>query len=94
MKLDFYRLYKTRFCASSYVDTLRNTQIRKDFMKFCITNQNLCIEVGRHCEPKLPREERLCKCVQNEIEDEIHLLFHCRKYEHLRKQFIAKQAQI
>ena len=30
MKLDFYRLYKTGFCTSSYVDILRNTQIRKD----------------------------------------------------------------
>ena len=46
MKLNFYRLYKTGFCASSYVDTLRNTQIRKDFMKFCISNYNLCIEVA------------------------------------------------
>ena len=95
MKLDFYRLCKTGFCASSYVDTLRNTQIRKDFMKFCISNHNLCIEVGRHCKPKVPREERLCKvCVQNEIEDEIHLLFHYTKYEYIHNQFIAKQAQI
>ena len=95
MKLDFYRLYKTGFCTSSYVDILRNTQIRKDFIKFCISNHNLCIEVGRHCKPKVPREERLCKvCVQNEIEDEIHLLFHCTKYEYIRKQFIAKQSQI
>ena len=52
-------------------------------------------EVGRHCKPKVPREERLCKvCVQNEIEDEIHLLFHCTKYEYIGKQFIAKQSQI
>ena len=95
MKLDFYRLYKTGFCTSSYVDILRNTQIRKDFIKFCISNHNLCIEVGRHCKPKVPREERLCKvCVQNEIEDEIHLLFHCTKYEYIRKQFLAKQSQI
>ena len=95
MRLDFYRLYKTGFCTSSYVDILRNTQIRKDFIEFCISNHNLCIEVGRHCKPKVPREERLCKvCVQNEIEDEIHLLFHCTKYEYIRKQFIAKQSQI
>ena len=59
MKLYFYRLYKTGFCTSSYVDILRNTQIRKDFIKFCISNHNLCIEVGRHCKPKVPREERL-----------------------------------
>ena len=26
MKLDFYRLYKTGFCTSSYVDILRNTK--------------------------------------------------------------------
>ena len=92
MKLDFYRfLYKTGFCASSYVDILRNTQIKKNFIKFCISNHNLCIEVRRHCKPKVPREERLCKvCVQNEIEDEIHLLFYCTKYEYIRMQFICK----
>ena len=50
--------------ASSYVDILRNTQIRKDFIKFCISNHNLCIEVWRYCKPKVPREEQLCKvCV-------------------------------
>ena len=32
--------------------------------------------------------------MQNEIEDEYHLLFHCTKYEYIRKQFIAKQEQI
>ena len=53
IKLDFYRLYKTGFCTSSYVDILRNTQIRKDFIKFCISN--LYIEVGRHCKPKVLR---------------------------------------
>ena len=64
-------------------------------MKFCISNHNLCIEVGRHGKPNVPREERLCKaCVQNEIEEAIHLLFHCTKYEYKHKQFRAKQAKI
>ena len=63
MKPDFYRLYKTGFCTSSYVDILRNTQIRKDFIKFCISNHNLCIEVGRHCKPKVLERNDFAKFV-------------------------------
>ena len=43
MKLIFTVYTKQDFCTSSYVDILRNAQIRMDFVKFCISNHNLCI---------------------------------------------------
>ena len=41
------------------------------------------IEFGRYHIPKpIPREERLCRnCCLNEVENEIHFLTHCSKYE-------------
>ena len=57
---------------------------------FCTSNHDLLIEKGRHSKPKIPREERICNlCNSNEIEDEIHFLFHCSTNEILRKSFLA-----
>ena len=45
-------------------------------MKFRIGNHKLMIETGRYSQ--IPRVNRLCPtCGSNQIEDEIHLLFHC-----------------
>ena len=77
------------------VDILRNTGTRKCFMKLYISNHKLLIETGRHCRPKLPREERLCKfCPLNEIEDEMHLLFSCTLYNDRRVKFMKDQKRI
>ena len=47
------------------------------------------IEFGRYKKPKpLPREERLCKfCNLNEVENEIHFVTRCLKYEPEIKEF-------
>ena len=90
-KLNFYHSYKTWFCASSCIDKFRNTQIRKDFMKFCVSNQNLCYwNRGTANQNSLGRTT-----LQSLFEDEMHLLFVCTKYAaYICKQFKAKQAQI
>ena len=50
-------------------------------MKFRIGNHKLIIETGRYSQ--IPRVNRLCPtCGSNQIEDEIHLLFHCPKLEY------------
>ena len=49
------------------------------------------IETGRYCRPIFPRENRFCKfCQNNEVEDEIHLIFDCNMYSELRKTFLDK----
>ena len=42
------------------------------------------IEEGRKIRPRIPRNERLCK-VCNKLEDEIHFLIDCKKYENERE---------
>jgi len=54
-----------------------------------IGNHKLLIETGRY--DQIPRDNRLCPtCKSNQIEDEIHLLFHCTKYCSFRDEFYKK----
>ena len=44
------------------------------------------VETGRYTGT--PRAERLClSCDQHAVEDEGHILFHCKKYSDIRKTF-------
>ena len=50
------------------------------------TSHSLEIEIGRHKNPKVPVDQRICnKCVLNVIEDEFHFLVICPKYDNIRK---------
>ena len=58
-------------------------------MKFRIGNHKLMIETGRYSQ--IPRVNRRCPtCGSNQIEDEIHLLFHCPKYSIFGDRFYRK----
>ena len=47
---------------------------------------DLKIETGRHCVPKIPESMRICShCSSNEVENEIHFVFHCNLHEQIRK---------
>ena len=47
------------------------------------------IEVGSYNQ--ISRDNRLCQvCGSNQIEDEIHFLFHCSKYSIIRGNFYNK----
>lgn len=49
---------------------------------------HLAIETGRWSRPSIPREERLCpRCTSGVVEDEVHLLFECSAYEHIRQAY-------
>ena len=75
---------------SNYINTLNNSQERQSFARFCTNNHDLIIEKGRHSKPKVPRGDRMCNlCNSNEIEDEIHFLFQCSRYEILLRSFLA-----
>ena len=47
------------------------------------------IELGRYNQ--IPKDNRACPiCGSNQIEDEIHFLFHCPKYSSIRNEFYKK----
>ena len=46
------------------------------------------IEKGRQKNPKIPREERLCKlCDEGTVEDENHFLLNCTTYTYFRNHY-------
>ena len=45
------------------------------------------IEVGRYCQPPIPRSNRYCKFCINEVEDEEHFLLNCNLNQGIRDKF-------
>ena len=59
---------------------------RKRISQFRLGTLNLRIETGRYVRPRLPPEERFCLiCNNGDVEDEIHFLLNCQRYEQARQ---------
>src|SRR4029434_666424 len=64
---------------------------RTTLTKYRLSEHSLAIEVGRHRQTWLPKENRLCPhCEQGPVETELHFLTQCTKYQSLRDQYFAK----
>jgi hypothetical protein len=51
----------------------------------CTSNHKLHIETGRYTRPITPVENRICSnCNSKSVEDEIHFLMYCPKFENHR----------
>ena len=74
------------FKISSYLDLIRNSANRKDFVKIRISNHKLMIKTGGYNQTS--RNDRFCPiCNSGIIEGEFHFLFHCPKYSIPRGKF-------
>ena len=82
-KLRTYKLLKQTFGIEPYLENLSDKDLRKRLCSFRISTHKLRIERGRYCGEKT--EDRLCNSC-NMIEDEIHILMQCNKYETFRKK--------
>lgn len=88
-RLDFFSKIKQEFKEDQFLNDVKNFDLKKDYYKFRTSNHALFIETGRYCRPVLSREKRTCKfCNNNDIEDEMHLLFKCTLYADLRQTFM------
>ena len=88
-KLEFYNNFKNEYTPFCYLELTSKLNERKELVKFRIGNHKLMIETGRYSQ--ISRVNRLCPtCGSNQIEDEIHLLFHCPKYSIFRDRFYRK----
>ena len=54
-KLEFYSTFKQEFCLEKYLSTIKNTNQRKSFTRFHISNHNLMVE---HGSPKILHVKR------------------------------------
>ena len=44
---------------------------------------------GRHSTPKIPEHLRICQCCSsNEVENEVHFLLSCNRYDAIRKSLM------
>ena len=82
---------KDSWFVKPYLNSVRNFDVRKCLTKFRLSSHSLQIETGRHVNPKVPVEKRICKmCQSGLIEDEQHFLLHCTFYTNERIIFLSK----
>jgi hypothetical protein len=64
---------------------------RKFISKLRLGCLEIRLETGRYARPRLPAEAKLCQVCDNEneeVEDEIHFLFHCKTLEEERSTWL------
>jgi len=77
-KLRTYKLIKTDYRLEPYLLLPLNRKMYCQIARFRTSSHSLRIETGRHENPIIPAEERLClKCDMNDVEDEMHCLVVC-----------------
>ncbi len=84
-KLRTYKTFKTELQLEPYLLS-RNVKHRIAISRLRMCAHNLAIETGRH--KSKPIEDRLCD-VCNVIEDEMHLIMFCTKFNELREELFA-----
>ncbi len=84
-KLRTYFKIKDHFGFENYLTLVKNFDQRKAISSFRISAHRLQIELGRFSNT--PLSERICKNRSlNLVEDEIHFLCRCPKYDNVRKE--------
>ena len=91
-KLRYYNLYKYEKSPEEYLYFNITKYQRSLFAQFRCGILPLEIEVGRYRD--IPLEKRLCQvCKCNTVEDEIHFLCQCSKYDEIRKTLYTQAAR-
>lgn len=89
-KFTMYAYLKQDFNYEPYLSQIKNRNYRVALTKLRISNHTLNIEKGRYQKPPIPRDERFCSfCSSNNqynVEDEIHFLIKCPKYNDERNK--------
>lgn len=86
-KLCTYLQFKNNFGFENYLTILKDFGQRRMLTRFRISAHRLRIELGRY--QGTLRRDRLClHCSSNDIEDEVHFLFNCDKFENERNSLI------
>ena len=89
-KLRTYRIFKFQLCTENYVYLNIPLYKKKIFSMLRAGSLPLEIEKGRHHNPPVPLNERVCKvCTSGVIEDEIHFIMDCSLYDDLRHEIFT-----
>ena len=82
-----YAYLKESWTMEYYLSHLREHHI-KALIKFRTANNKLPVEIGRYSN--IPYEERKCPFCNDQVGDEFHYLFECKKFNKERKKYIKK----
>ena len=80
-----YRLFKTKFETSSYINCMSKYFCRR-FLSFRTRNHRFPVEVGRWYNTRI--NERKCHLCNNDLGDEYHYLLICPEFESERKKYL------
>ena len=86
-KMRVYRTFKTKYKYESYLDNVTIEKHRINFTRLRISDHNLETEKGRYRKPYIKPQNRICLVCKKEMEDEIHFLLRCPRYESIRQNF-------
>ena len=92
-KLRSYVLFKTKFEYEEYLN-LKNVRARKAIARIRTSAHSLAIETGRYSRPVIPADRRFCRYCPEEVENEIHFMLFCKKYEDSRKALLQEIERI
>lgn len=87
-RLEFYSLITERYTIQAYLIYISNINHRKALAKLRTSTHSLKIETGRH--RGILRENRLCNTCKV-IEDELHFLDNCKKFNNIRKKLVEEE---
>ena len=88
-KLRLYKTFKTDFLTEQYCKMILPLSHRSAFSKFRLGVAPIRIETGRY--EGLGIENRTCPfCENNVVENEIHVMLNCEKYNDLRETLFEK----
>ena len=78
-KLTHWCRIKQNFSTEKYLNYITTAAVQRTAVtKLRLSDHKLPIEVGRFCNPKIPRRDRICNlCPQITLGDEFHLICEC-----------------
>ena len=88
--LTTYIKFKPYHGLEKYFKVIKDKRHLTALTRLRLHSHTLAIETGRHSNPPIPREQRLCLyCLSNKVEDEAHFLITCPVYEDLRTSLLS-----
>ena len=94
-RLRCYRTFKLDFKMESYIMECSNFFNRKYIAMMRLSAHNLFIETGRFSNPRILPEQRICKhCNLCQVEDEMHFILQCSKYNDIRRAFFNQVSDL
>ena len=80
-KADTFKEFKNHMRMENYLNIIKSRKQRVSFSKFRLSDHCLMIEKARHQRFVPDRQHRVCPFCPTEVEDEIHFLIKCTKYD-------------